>query len=43
MRPDDIYEFTRRRPFCPFRLYTTDGRVMRFVIPIKSSCFAPAW
>ena len=27
MRPDAIYEFTRRRPFCPFRLYTTDGRV----------------
>ncbi len=25
MRPDDIHEFTRRRPFLPYRIYTTDG------------------
>ena len=26
MRPDDIREFLRRRPFQPFRLTLTDGR-----------------
>lgn len=27
MRADDLYEFTRRRPFVPFRIYVSDGRV----------------
>ena len=26
MRPDDIHEFVRRRPFQPFRIPLTDGR-----------------
>jgi hypothetical protein len=26
MRPDDIFNFTRRQPFAPFRLHTTEGR-----------------
>lgn len=26
MRPDDLYEFTRRRPFAAYRIYATDGR-----------------
>ncbi len=26
MRPEDLHEFTRRRPFLPYRLFTTDGR-----------------
>jgi hypothetical protein len=26
MRPEDLHEFTRKRPFAPYRLYTTDGR-----------------
>lgn len=26
MRPDDLHEFTRKRPFVPYRIYVTDGR-----------------
>jgi hypothetical protein len=26
MRPDDLFEFTRKRPFSPYRIYTTDGK-----------------
>jgi hypothetical protein len=26
MRPEDLHEFTRKRPFSPYRIYTTDGR-----------------
>jgi hypothetical protein len=26
MRPQDLLEFTRRRPFSPFRICMTDGR-----------------
>jgi len=26
MRPQDLQEFTRRRPFVPYRIYATDGR-----------------
>jgi len=26
MRPDDLHEFTRRRPFAPYRIHLTDGR-----------------
>jgi hypothetical protein len=26
MRPGDFHEFTRRRPFAPYRLSTTEGR-----------------
>ena len=26
MRPQDLLEFTRRRPFAPFRICMTDGR-----------------
>jgi len=26
MRPDDLREFTQRRPFLPFRVTLTDGR-----------------
>ncbi len=26
MRPEDLYEFTRHRPFAPYRLHATDGR-----------------
>ena len=26
MRPDDLHEFTRRQPFVPYRVYTTDGK-----------------
>jgi len=25
MRPDDLYEFTRKRPFMAFRIYVSDG------------------
>ena len=27
MQPDDILEFTRRRPFVAFRMHVSDGRV----------------
>ena len=27
MRPEDLYQFTRRRPFAPYRIHTTDGQV----------------
>ena len=27
MRPADLYEFTRKRPFKPYRIYLTDGRI----------------
>jgi len=33
MRLDDLLEFTRRRPFVPFRLHTTDGQVYEIVHP----------
>jgi hypothetical protein len=26
MRPEDLLEFLRRRPFEPFRIFATDGR-----------------
>ena len=26
MRPDDLFEFTRKRPFLPYRICATDGR-----------------
>jgi len=26
MRPQDLHEFTRRRPFSPYRIHTTDGQ-----------------
>ena len=26
MRPQDLHEFTRRRPFASYRIYATDGR-----------------
>lgn len=26
MRPEDLHEFTRNRPFRPYRMYLTDGR-----------------
>ena len=26
MRPEDLYEFTRKRPFAPYRIHVTDGR-----------------
>lgn len=25
MRPQDLHEFTRKRPFTPFRIHTTEG------------------
>jgi hypothetical protein len=27
MRAEDLYQFTRKRPFAPFRIHTTEGRV----------------
>ena len=27
MRPDDLLEFTRKRPFAAYRIYATDGQV----------------
>jgi hypothetical protein len=33
MRPDDLHEFTRKRPFSPFRIHTTDGRVYEIMHP----------
>jgi len=33
MRPDDILEFLRRRPFEPFRIYATDGRTYDVLHP----------
>lgn len=26
MRPDDLIEFVRRKPFLPFRIHVTDGQ-----------------
>lgn len=26
MRPEDLHEYLRRKPFCPFRITLTDGR-----------------
>ena len=26
MRPEDLHEFTRKRPFAPYRVCVTDGR-----------------
>lgn len=26
MRPEDLREFVRKRPFLPFRMYVTDGQ-----------------
>jgi hypothetical protein len=26
MRPDDLFEFTRKRPFAPYRICSSDGR-----------------
>lgn len=26
MRPEDLFEFTRRRPFAPYRIHATDAR-----------------
>jgi len=41
MRPDDLHEFTRRRPFVPFRIHATDGKVYEIrhpdqAIPLRS-------
>lgn len=33
MRPEDLHEFTRKRPFRPYRLHTTDGSVYEIVHP----------
>lgn len=27
MRPDDLHEFTRKRPFAPYRIHVTGGQV----------------
>ena len=35
MRPQNLQEFTRRRPFVPYRIYATDGRT--YDIRIRSS------
>ena len=33
MRPEDLHEFTRIRPFSPYRLHTTDGRACEILHP----------
>ena len=29
MRPQDLFDLLRKRPFVPFRIYATDGRTLR--------------
>lgn len=41
MRAEDIYAFTRRQPFVPFRIHSTDSRTYEVwhpdqVIPLRS-------
>ncbi len=33
MRPEDFHEFTRKRPFAPFRIHVTDGRTYDILHP----------
>ena len=33
MRPEDILELVRKRPFGPFRIYLTDGRTFEIFHP----------
>lgn len=40
MRAEDFHEFTRRRPFAPFRVYVFDGRVYDIRHPDQS---IPMW
>jgi hypothetical protein len=33
MRAEDLFEFTRKRPFKPYRIYTKDGQVYDVLHP----------